>query len=102
MQLLAGAFTDVAGNGKEETAAIGALSHMSDTRGPMLTLFSLNLTSDVLSLTFDDVVDVNGSLDVTELTLQADRTGVSVAAYTLRNSSSSRATALPLTSPCRG
>ena len=88
VQLLAGAFADVAGNGNEETAAVGALSHMRDTRGPMLTSFSLNLTSDVLSLTFDDVVDVNGSLDVTELTLQADRTGVSVAAYTLRNSSS--------------
>ena len=87
--LEAGAIEDTSGNAVEATAeAIQVEVLIEDSRGPMLLSFNLNLTSAMLSLTFDDIIDV-GSLVVGEITVQADRDGLSGSEYTLTDSSSS-------------
>ena len=84
-----GAIEDAAGNPSSPTLfALNVDVHVRDTRGPELLSFNLNLTSDTLSFTFNDVVNV-GSLQVSMITLQPDQDGVSSSTYTLTDSTSS-------------
>ena len=90
--LLAGAIEDTAGNPVSDSPrAFQASDHIVDSRGPELIYFSLNLTSEVLALSFNDIVDVVGTLDITEISVQADRLGTSGLSYTLVNSTSNSA-----------
>ena len=51
-------------------SAIPAISYLEDTTEPFLTSFSLNLTSEVLTLTFNETVNVD-SFNVTQLFIQS-------------------------------
>lgn len=73
LELGAGAIEDTAGNSNMPTsAAFQVDDHMQDTRGPELLSFVLDLDSNTLSFTFNDIVDIM-TLDVTQITLQPRR-----------------------------
>ena len=89
LELQEGAIEDTSGVPNAGTpTALQAATHIRDSRGPELMVFILNLTSNTLYLRFSDVVDVS-TLDVTEITLQADSMGLSPSTYTLTNSATS-------------
>ena len=83
LRVLAGAFQDVADNMLSTSFTQQAVSVTVDTTPPKLASFTLDLQTDRLSLTFDDVVDPANSFDPTGITIQSGITRVSTAFYTL-------------------
>ena len=87
IELEEGGIKDTAGNPSEATTeALRAEVHLEDTRGPELISFVLDLNSNTLALTFNDIVRID-TVTVGEITLQPDQTGISFATYTLMDSS---------------
>ena len=52
-------------------ASLAAGTFVEDTTGPVLLSFTLNLTSEMLILTFDETVNVD-SFNITHITVQSD------------------------------
>ncbi|CAI8020044.1 hypothetical protein GBAR_LOCUS12004, partial [Geodia barretti] len=86
IELQPGAIADTAGVESSATAvALQAQTYVTDSRGPRLLSFVLDLTRNALSLTFDDIIDID-TVDVGEITLQPDQNGESSEIYTLTDS----------------
>ena len=92
VSLLAGAFQDVSGNPVIVRSNINALqvgSYIGDTTSPDLLSFNLDMDSNELSLTYNDVMD-RATLEITRIRLQSTRAGSDAAnAYALTTGSTS-------------
>jgi len=82
-----GAISDVANNVQMLPTSLDAVSISGDVSPPRLESFSLNLQSNTLLLTFDDIVDPQLSFDPTGITLQGAPTRSSLGFYTLTSAS---------------
>ena len=69
---MSNAVTDTAMNVLTQSVNTQAADVLPDTTNPLLTAFTLNLESDTLELTFDDVIDPS-MFDPTGITLQGSR-----------------------------
>ena len=85
INVLEGAVCDVSGNPVEPYSNLVVTTYNMDTRRPQLISFNLDMNSETLHLTFDDVVKAS-SFTPHAVTLQADKNG-SLADFTYTLSS---------------
>ena len=70
IQVAGGAVADIAGNPSIPVTGLQALIFTADMTGPLLVMFTLDLSLSELNLTFSEPVDVD-TFDITSLTLQS-------------------------------
>ena len=87
IELAPQALADTSGNFITSVTVANIDTLSPDTTNPILTSFSLNLQTDILMLTFSDVVDGN-TLEVTAITLQSEPTRIDGQYFTLTSESS--------------